>query len=672
MTDSSGLNPPTELIDAVRAVWANVLDLDVISVPADASFLSLGGDSVLTVRMAALVRQRLGAALALADVRVEHSAAQLATLIHERGTATGALRPLPLELARRDDPEAPFPLLPLQQGYFVGQQDGWELSYRSAHHYVDIGLEDIEVDEIAEALQDALERLAEHQAVLRARILPDGRQRILPLDDPEAVPVLRVTDLSAAGADEIAETLATIRHEMSIDGPDPTQGCGLDMRLTLLPGAKARLHSSTSLMIIDGWSSGVFYRDLFALVSDQNAMLAPMDVDFGDYAVTLDGLSGTDQWQADRDWWWDRLDDLPLPPALPLAADPAAVRPILMGARQAVLDADRWATLRGHCAQHGVTPSAAMFAVFSTALARACGHRRFLLNTLQLNRLPLHPDVPRLVGAFSSTMLVPVELPESAAFSDLAIHAQRDIGEAMAHNLVTGVEVSRELGRRRNTRRPVAPVVFQSTLGVDAALGSEVPRTAGPLGSIDLASHYQQLRTPQVALEVRLFELRDELVVVFSLVEELFEASDVDRMFGDVMAMIESLVDAEAWSVPVALPGPLDAPEQVRSRTRLSVPTAPTATADEPGPPRDDLERTIVRHWTALLGCGVPDRAADFFGLGGDSLLAVRMLGALAREEVGRVTPRRFLERPSVAGLASAVRETAETAAHGDNVGIGS
>lgn len=670
MTDPADTTSPTALVDAVRGVWADVLDVDVTAVPGDASFLSLGGDSVLTVRMAALVRQRLGVALALADVRVEHSPAQLAALIQERGTATGGVRALPLDLKRRDDPEAPFPLLPLQQGYFVGQQDGWELSYRSAHHYVDIGLEDIEIDEIAEALQDALERLAEHQAVLRARILPDGRQRILPLDDPEAIPVLRVTDLSTASADEIAERLAAIRREMSTDGPDPTRGCGLDMRLTLLPGAKARLHSSTSLMIVDGWSSGVFYRDLFALVTDQNAMLTPLDVDFGDYAVTLDGLSETESWRADRDWWWNRLDGLPLPPALPLIADPADVRPALMGARQAVLDADRWAALREHCSRHGVTPSAAMFAVFSTALARACGHRRFLLNTLQLNRLPLHPDVPRLVGAFSSTMLVPVELPQTATFSDLAVRAQRDIGEAMAHNLVTGVEVSRELGRRRDTRRPVAPVVFQSTLGVDAALGSEVPRAAGPLGSIDLSSHYQQLRTPQVALEVRLFELRDELVVVFSLVEEIFDASYVDRMFGEVMAMIESLVEADRWSAPVDLPGFLDAPEQGPSLARLSVPTGSTGTVDEPGPPRDDLERAIADHWAVLLGCGVPDRAANFFALGGDSLLAVRMLGALAREKVGRVTPRRFLDHPTVAGLASAVREPAEAA--GQNVGIGS
>ncbi|MEU4998146.1 condensation domain-containing protein [Streptomyces sp. NPDC021622] len=572
---------------------------------------------------------------------------------------SGAPRRLDLDIERRADPDAPFPLLPLQQGYFVGQQDAWELSYRSAHHYVDIGLEDIDSEEIAEALQDALERLAEHQSVLRARILPDGRQRILPLDDPDAMPRLLVADLSTAGEEEIATTLAAIRQEMSTEGPDPAVGCGLGMRLTLLPGQRARLHSSTSLLIIDGWSSGVFYRDLFALVSDYNAVLAPLEVDFGDYVTSLRDLPDTEQWRQDRDWWWERLDAFPLPPALPLVADPADVRPTLMGTRQAVLDAERWAALRAHCAEHGVTPSAAMFAVFSAAVARACGHRRFLLNTLQLNRLPLHPDVPRLVGAFSSTMLMPVELPQNPVFADLAVSAQQSMGDALAHHLITGVEVSRELGRRRGTRRPVAPVVFQSTLGVDAALGSEVPYEAGPLGRIDLLSHHQQLRTPQVALEVRLFELRGELVVVFSLVEELFTAEDVDRMFQDVLTTVESLVDKEGWSAPVELPAELDARQADFEAMggRLSVPSTRQTPGEEPGAPRDDLELAIAADWTELLGYEVNDRAADFFTSGGDSLLAVRMLGALARKGVGKVTPRRFLERPTVAGLAAAVRE---------------
>ncbi|MCE7079268.1 condensation domain-containing protein, partial [Streptomyces sp. ST2-7A] len=348
---------------------------------------------------------------------------------------------------------------------------------------------------------------------------------------------------------------------------------------------------------------------------------------------------------------------------LPLVADPAEVAPILMGTRQTTLDPGRWAALREHCAAHGVTPSVAMFAAFGVAISRACGHRRFLLNTLQLNRLPLHPDVPRLVGAFSSTTLVPVDLPAAPLFADLARTAQRDMGEAMAHNLVTGVEVSRELGRRRGTRRPVAPVVFQSTLGVDAALGSELPGEAGPLGDIDLASHHQQLRTPQVALELRLFELRGELVVVFSLVEELFDAKDVDALFADVTELIGSLATGDGWTAEVPLPEATEAPHEggPDAPSRLSVPTPAAAGegTEEPGVPRGALEKEVAARWSELLDRPVTDRAADFFALGGDSLLAVRMLAALARDGVGRVTPRRFLERPTPAALAGALTESA-------------
>ncbi|MFF4763313.1 hypothetical protein [Streptomyces sp. NPDC001292] len=43
--------------------------------------------------------------------------------------------------------------------------------------------------------------------------------------------------------------------------------------------------------------------------------------------TTLRDLPGTQAWEQDRDWWWDRLDGFPLPPALPLVADPGGCAP---------------------------------------------------------------------------------------------------------------------------------------------------------------------------------------------------------------------------------------------------------------------------------------------------------------------------------------------------------
>jgi mycobactin phenyloxazoline synthetase len=89
-----------------------------------------------------------------------------------------------------------------------------------------------------------------------------------------------------------------------------------------------------------------------------------------------------------------------------------------------LLPASRGAALRDRCAAHDVTPSTAMFTAFTIVLARWAGHRRMLLTSLQLNRLPVHPDVHRVAGAFSSTMLLPAEPAQSATFAELAAQAQ--------------------------------------------------------------------------------------------------------------------------------------------------------------------------------------------------------------------------------------------------------
>ena len=181
--------------EALATLWAQLLHLDPDEITPDASFLRLGGDSVLAVRMSALIRKRLGIVLALSDVRVETTLAELAELVSRRTSTTATSQALPVDLQRRADPAAPFPLLPLQQGYFVGQHDAWELSYASAHHYVDLGLVGLDGDDAAEALADAVRRLATHQPMLRARVSADGQQRILPVDAPGAVPPLHVIDL---------------------------------------------------------------------------------------------------------------------------------------------------------------------------------------------------------------------------------------------------------------------------------------------------------------------------------------------------------------------------------------------------------------------------------------------------------------------------------------------
>jgi hypothetical protein len=109
---------------------------------------------------------------------------------------------------------------------------------------------------------------------------------------------------------------------MASTGPNPLTGPGLDLRLSLLPGGRGRLHTAMSLISMDGWSATVLNRELLALAADWNAVLAPLEVDFGDYVTSIGRLRRTEAWVAGRDWWWDRLDGAPRPPALRCAPIP--------------------------------------------------------------------------------------------------------------------------------------------------------------------------------------------------------------------------------------------------------------------------------------------------------------------------------------------------------------
>ena len=638
----------------ITAVWAELLDLPPDRIPADVGFLDLGGDSVLAVRMSALIRRRTGVSLGLAEVRMDTTVAEIAALVADRATdpATGAL---PAITRRRADPHAPFALLPLQQGYFVGQQDGWELSYASAHYYVDYPLEGLDGDEAAEALVDALERLARRQPGVRARVDTDGRQYVLPVDAPGALPELTVLDLREAGRDEIDEQLGELRGRMNVDGPDPTVGPGLDVRLTLLPDDTGLLHGAFSLLLFDGWSAGVLTRELLALAQDWNAVLDPLGIDLGDYVEAIGSLPGTRDWAADRDWWWERVDALPAPPALPLVVDPQDITPTVMQHREFRLDPQRWSALRTACRDHGVTPATALLTAFSVVLARWAGHRRMLLNSLQMGRLPLHPDVHRVIGGFATTMLLPLAPEPGTTFAELARSVQDTFADHAAHTLVPGVEVAREVGRRRGTRRPVAPVVFQSTIGMDAAMGSPLPTEAGPLGRVRPGEYTHHLRTPQVALETRCFEIDEHLVLVFSLVAELFAEQEVAHAFAELVELATALADGHGWDAVPDLPEALD-PAPGEGLRIGALPEAGTEHA--PGPPADGIEQAVADAFEELLEMPVLDRTVHFFTAGGDSLLAIRLLARLTPTLARPVPVRAFLADPTVAGVAAAGRES--------------
>ncbi|MFI7285962.1 amino acid adenylation domain-containing protein [Streptomyces anulatus] len=85
-------------------------------------------------------------------------------------------------------------------------------------------------------------------------------------------------------------------------------------------------------------------------------------------------------------------------------------------------------------------------------------------------------------------------------------------------------------------------------------------------------------------------------------------------------------------------------------------PTAPSAPAD---PPRTATERAVAAIWATVLDRSDVDRTADFFAIGGHSLIAAHVLAAV-RDRLGvTVAMRTLFTAPTVAAFAAAIDDGA-------------
>ncbi|HYG62223.1 MAG TPA: AMP-binding protein, partial [Thermoanaerobaculia bacterium] len=448
--------PRTSMEQAVAEVWAAVLGREAVGIHD--GFFALGGDSLLAIQLIMRLRERLGVELPLRALFEHPTVADLALAVaRARGEGGGGslrvVTPAPAAL------HEPFPLTDLQQAYWLGQRADFDFGGMSAHVYQERDFTDLD----PARLETAWRRLVERHPMLRAVVLPDGRQRVLPEVPPYAVEVL---DLRALGSEAAAAEAATVGRRMADQGPATDAWPLFEVRLSRLDERRWRLHVSLSLLISDALGLNVLQGELRRLYGDPGADLPPLDLTFRDYVLARAGDEGSAAFARDRGYWLERLPSLPPAPELPLRSTARAeeARFIHHGWH---LEPEGWRRFRERAARAGVTPTAAVLTAYAQTLAAWSKDPRFTLNVLYFNRLPVHPQVDRVVGNFSSTLPVAVDAGGSASFEERAQRLQERLWQDLEHGRFSGVRVVRELARLHGvSSRPVLPVVFTSDINL--------------------------------------------------------------------------------------------------------------------------------------------------------------------------------------------------------------
>lgn len=424
-----------------------------------------------------------------------------------------------------DDPGAPFPLAPMQHAMWVGRQDDQQLGGVSSHLYVELDGADVD----PERLRAAAAKLAARHPMLRVEILSDGTQRI-----GERELGVRVHDLRDRTLDDAHQRLEQIREEKSHQRLD---GQVLEISVSLLPGGDTRLHVDLDMAAADAISYRNLMADLAALY--QGLDLPALEYTYREYRARLTASTPPPSAE-DVAWWAERIPELPEPPALPLIPLSEQNDPLRSERLWHVFDVPTRNALFAAAHRRGITPAMAIGASYANALAHWSTNRRFLLNLPMFGREQYHPDVEKLVGDFTSSLLLDVDLRDAETPATRA-RAMQDVLHATAkHASVSGLDVLRDMSRLRGTQT-LAPIVYTSALGLGDLFAGDVTEQFGsPVWTIS--------QGPQVLIDAQATPLTDGLMINWDVRVASFPSGLPQAMFDYHIAELTRLAtDDASW-----------------------------------------------------------------------------------------------------------------------------
>ncbi|MEL7039186.1 MAG: amino acid adenylation domain-containing protein [Cyanobacteria bacterium J06592_8] len=522
------IEPQTELEKTIAKIWKKELNLQ--SVGINDNFFELGGHSLLGIKVIAKMSEAIGVQIPLRVLFEKPTIFGLAEQIQTQNE-TLSVSPLPEIIPNPEERHQPFPLTDIQQAYLMGRSEAFELGNIATHGYREIETVGLKVEQVEQALQ----RLIEHHDMLRVIVKADGEQQILSEVPPYQI---KVVDLQRETPNRILTTLEKMRDRLSHQILLTDRWPLFEIQAALLGENKIRFCVSFDVLIGDAWSLQIIGRELGKLIQNPETSLPPFSLSFRDYVIAENTWRESELYHRSRQYWQNRLINLPPSPELPLQQNLATIKNPRFVRRTGQLAPQTWQRIKQKASQIGITHSGVLLAAFAEILTTWSKGSRFTLNLTLFNRLPVHPEVNQIIGDFTSSLLLEIDNTEQNNFQTRAKNIQSQLWEDLDHRYVSGVEVLRNLARiRGRVSGALMPVVFTSTLT------QNTPEMSQRNWQTEVV--YSLSQTSQVYFDHQVSEVGGTLVFNWDTIDELFPTELLDEMFAAYSHFLECLADEE-------------------------------------------------------------------------------------------------------------------------------
>nr|QEO74523.1 AMP-dependent synthetase and ligase [uncultured bacterium] len=508
---------------ALVEIWEEVLGLSGIGTAHD--FFALGGHSLSAIQVLTRVRRRFEIDLPLPDFFDNPTVAGLAAVV-ERLLGTGVERP-PLGPGKR--PER-LPLSFAQERlWFLDRLGGRTLAYNESAAFRMEGSLD------TAALRWSLDELLCRHESLRTTFPEVDDQAVQSIQPPAPfeIPKVDLRGLPRELRDEEARRLASAQALRPFD---------LD-RGPLVRGLLVRFedHDHVALfsfhhIVFDGWSIGIFARELSALygarIAGRPSPLPPLAIQYADFAAWQRQWLRDEVLDLQLAWWRERLEEvsvLALPTDRPRPAFPRAVA----GQRALVLSPALTRKLRELGQRRGTTLFMTLLAAFQALLHRSTAQDDIAVGSPIANRN--RSEIEPLIGFFVNMLVLRTGLSGDPTFVELLERVRQTALGAYAHQDLPFEKLVDELRPARSLHyTPLFQVSFQVV---------NAPVSPLKLPGLTVQPFPFAVRAAKFDLDLGITDYGEVLGGPLDYDAELFDATTAERLLAHLTRLLEGAAE---------------------------------------------------------------------------------------------------------------------------------
>ncbi|TRU25538.1 MAG: amino acid adenylation domain-containing protein [Microcystis aeruginosa Ma_QC_B_20070730_S2] len=512
--------PRNGIEEMLVQIWTEILKVEQVGIYDN--FFEIGGHSLLATQLVSRIRSLFKIELPLRSLFGAATVAELAHLIGQLQQQNLTLT-LPPILPRTKDTELPLSFAQ-QRLWFLDQ-----LQPNSALYNIPMVLH-FRGNLNQKALEQSLREICDRHEVLRTNFVTiDGQPTQIIQTTRETISVVDLQDLPIQ---EQAEKTQQLKQKQATQPFDLAKESLIRITLVVLSETEHFLLVCMHHIISDGWSIEVFIHELTTLynayVQNHPANLAPLPIQYGDFALWQKQWLQGDVLQSQLNYWQNQL--TAAPPLLSLSTDhPRPAVQSFVGTQQEFsLSPQLSQALTELSRQQGVTLFMTLLAAFDALLYRYTGSSDILVGTPIANRN--RGEIEGLIGFFVNTLVMRTDLSDNPSFSQLLTRVREVTMDAYAHQdlpfemLVEALQPERDLSHTP---------LFQVAFVLQNTPKSEIAMTG--LTVIDLPPENS---TAKFDLTLAMVNTDDGLKGVWEYNTDLFESSTIERLSGHFLNLL--------------------------------------------------------------------------------------------------------------------------------------